>query len=310
MELINKYNGAVFFVDMLGIGALTNNLLKLNDNDYGCWLDEHHIDHNPQYLAAALLAKFREVLVSVHGEVAGVTISQLSDCAFIWSQNITDVVLFASKFMNMAIYEGLLCRGGLAYGEIVETQQDHSLGRFIVGNAVTAAANLEKTAKGARVLINQELPIELWEQNKKFSELIYPVFAPFTNPLDYTVYDEFKWYLCPDITGDIESLSLKSNDRKVQNDKLNFTKQRLKIANFVRCSPKFGWNDSSNQGLIQVIATINFIAENMLLDVYHDFDWSNITGKRSNDTVLTVNRMIDEDEAYKIKLVSANVEQD
>ena len=116
MELIKKYDGAVFFVDMLGMSALTNNHIALKKEDYSFWLDEHHIKHNPQYLAAALLAKFREILVTLSLRFDNVTISQLSDCAFIWSQNISDVVLFASKFMSTAIYEGLLCRGGMAYG--------------------------------------------------------------------------------------------------------------------------------------------------------------------------------------------------
>lgn len=204
---------------------------------------------------------------------------------------------------------GYFVGGGMAYGEIIETSQDHHLGRFIVGNAVTAAANLEKIAKGARVLINMELPNELWKQNEQFSERISPLFSPFTNPIDYTIYDEFKWYLCPDLTGNIQNLNVLSNDDKVRADKLSFTKQRLKIANYVRCSPKFNWNSRSKEGLVQLRATINFISENSLLEIIHKFDWSDVAGSRSDETVQKINGYIDEDYNYKIRIEPIDEEE-
>lgn len=300
MELIKKYNGAVFFVDMLGISALTNNRIDLTADDYKWWLDEYDVEPGPQYLAAALLSKFREILVELKPLFKTVTISQLSDCAFIWSENITEVVLFASRFANRAIYEGLLCRGGMAYGEIIETKQEHNLGRFILGNAVTEAANLEKTAKGARILINQELPQALWQENEKLYERISPVFAPFTNPLDYAIYDEFLWYLCDDLTGNVHNMNVISGDKNMNADKVRFTKERLRIANFVRCSPKFNWNSRSKEGNVQLNATINFISRNALLNVVHNFDWSGGIGIRSNGTVEAINKSIENDEGYSI----------
>jgi len=294
MELISKYDGAVFYVDILGMKALTNNKIDLADEDYSHWLDQYRLEHTNQYLAASILAEFRKILINLDNDFEDVTISQLSDCAFVWSKNITNIVLFASKFMTTAITSGILCRGGLTYGEIIETNQNHKLGRFIVGKAVTDAAKLEGVAKGARVLIDIDFPHNLWQYDKKFAEKVIPLFAPFTNPLDYTDYDEFKWYLCPDLSIAVSNLSILKDE-----EKLNLTKKRLKIANKVRCSPKFNWNGKSNEGLVQLKATINFIAADSLLNVSHNFGWNDVVPKRADATVIKINKLIDEDEDYK-----------
>jgi hypothetical protein len=295
MELISKYDGAVFFVDILGMTALTNSKMTLVAEDYSHWLDQHGKEYTDQYLAASILAEFRQILIGLNQTFESVTVSQLSDCAFVWSRNITDIVLFASKFMTTAINRGILCRGGLTYGEIIETNQNHELGRFIVGKAVTDAAKLEGVAKGARVLIDQDFPHSLWEQDKDFAERTIPLFAPFTNPLDYTDYDEFKWYLCPDLSSTVNNLSILSNAEKI-----TLTKSRLKIANQVRCSPKFNWNSKSKEGLIQLKATINFISENSLLEISHNFAWNDAVAKRGNEIVESINRKIDSYKDYRV----------
>lgn len=293
MELITKYDGAVFFVDLLGMTALTNNRIDLENEDYECWLSQYGLEYTNQYLAASLLADFRKILIELNDQFDNVTVSQLSDCAFVWSKNITDIVLFSSQFMTKAISAGLLCRGGLTYGEIIEINQNHELGRFIVGKAVTDAAKLEGVAKGSRVLIDIDFPHNLNHFDPDFASRTIPLFAPFTNPLDYTEYDEFKWYLCPNLTHNVSNLSVLTFA-----EKRTLTKQRLKLANKVRCSPKFAWNSKSKEGLVQVKATINFIAENNLLDVFHTFAWENAVGKRDEKIVENVNRLIDNDQEY------------
>lgn len=293
MELITKYDGAVFFVDLLGMTALTNNRIDLVNEDYECWLSQYGLEYTNQYLAASLLADFRKILVELNDQFDNVTVSQLSDCAFVWSKNITDIVVFSSQFMTKAISSGLLCRGGLTYGEIIETNQNHELGRFIVGKAVTDAAKLEGIAKGSRVLIDIDFPHNLNQFDSDFASRTIPLFAPFTNPLDYTEYDEFKWYLCPNLTHNVSNLSILTFA-----EKRTLTKQRLKLANKVRCSPKFAWNSKSKEGLVQVKATINFIAENNLLDVFHTFAWENVVAKRDEKVVENVNRLIDNDQEY------------
>ena len=178
MELITKYEGAVFFVDILGMTALTNNLIALKKEDYSFWLDQYALEHTNQFLAASILADFRKILIELDIEYEGVTVSQLSDCAFVWSKNITDIVLFASRFMSKSISAGLLCRGGMTYGEIIETNQEHKLGRFIVGKAVTDAAKLEGVAKGSRVLIDVDFPSNLNRIDPDFASKTIPLFAP------------------------------------------------------------------------------------------------------------------------------------
>lgn len=287
MELISKYEGAVFFVDILGMTALTNGMMNLTDEDYRCWLEQYGKEYSEQYLAASILAEFREILNELNNEFHNVTVSQLSDCAFVWSRKITDVVLFASNFMTRSIARGLLCRGGLTYGEIIETNQNHELGRFIVGKAVTEAAKLEGVAKGARILIHQEFPQLLWGLNQDFAERTAPLFDPFINSLDYSVYDEFKWYLCPNLT---ESTNLTSLSLA---EKTELTKNRLKIANQVRSSPRFNWNSKSKEGLIQLKASVNFISENNLFGIIHNFEWKDVSSKRDESIVARVNEKID-----------------
>jgi hypothetical protein len=294
MELITKYEGAVFFVDILGMSALTNNRLTLNNEDYCHWLDKHHKKYTNQYLAAAILAEFRHILMDLDDEFKIVTIAQLSDCAFAWSEKIADIVLFASKFMNRSITSGLLCRAGMTYGEIIETNQNHKLGRFIVGTAVTDAVKLERIAKGARVLIDEDFPNHLFKLDKTFAEHTIPLFQPFTNPLDYSIYDEFKWYLCPDLRYE--------HDLKILTDKekVGLTKERLKIANQIRCSPRFNWNTRSKEGMLQLRASINFIAESGLLNVSHKFDWEDVIPNRRYDVVRNLETAIETDKDYRV----------
>lgn len=267
MEFIRQFNGAVFFVDILGIGALTKGQIDLNDADYAEWLSRYPYKPSHQYLAAAILAEFRQILINLP-ELNEVTITQLSDCAFIWSEDLSAVLKFCSKFMYNAIQRGILCRGGLSFGEIIITDQEHDgLGKFIVGKAVTEAVGLEGIAKGARVLINKEV-INNLSNYPDFNNNFREMFSSFTNPLDFAEYSEFRWYLCRDIDLIDTNLSRLSPIRRVE-----LTKQRLKIANLVKCSPKFLWNSKSDQGKAQLNATVKFLAENNLLGVRHSLAW-------------------------------------
>lgn len=293
MNLINKYEGAVFFVDLLGITALTNGLIPLENKNYECWLKQYDLDNNNQYLAAALLSEFRNILVNLNERHSSVKVTQLSDCAFICSENISDIVLFSSQFMTKAINAGLLCRGGMSYGEIIETNQNHDLKRFIVGNAVTMAAKLEGIAKGSRVLIDKDFPHYLTTIDRNFAMRTNVLFSHFTNPVDFTVYDEFKWYLYPSLTEDIKDISTMAYE-----ERKTLTKLRLKIANKLIFSPKFGWNSKSKEGIVHLKATINFMVENGLLDIYHDFDWEDLVSKREEGILEKANRMIDYDLEY------------
>lgn len=281
MEFIKRTNGAVFFVDILGFGALTQNLIQLTNDDFSPWLDKYHQQYDNQVLAAAILAEFREVLTNINYKYEHVTISQLSDCAFVWSENIQEVILAANNIMSQCIDNGILCRGGLSYGEIIETAKESSLGRFILGKAVTEAVKLEGIAKGCRIMSSEEFPMHLYEQDRDFSNRIYPLFQPFVNPLDYETYDEFKWYCAPFMTSQILQLPILGDP-----EKRNLTKERLKLAVKIRVHPKYNWN-SKKQGLVHVKASINFIAKSndKPFKIKHKFGWEDIIGKRSIESV-------------------------
>ena len=271
MEFAKKINGAVFFIDILGIGALTQNSLQLTDLDYEEWLKIHNVDYSNQFFATALLSEFRNVLTKLSKKYTNVKIAQLSDCAFVWSEDISDIVLFSNNCMTELVKNGLLCRAGLAYGEIIETSENenHNLGKFIVGEAVTKAVKLESLSKGVRILIDEDLPHALYEQNSAFSRQIMPLFQPFTNKIDYTTYDEFKWYLIPNLNISTDLLSLKDTD------KIFFTKERLKLASLLRFSSKFNWNVLTKQGFVHIKASIDFLSacDTEIFKIWHDFRW-------------------------------------
>lgn len=276
MELIEKYNGAVFFVDILGMSALTNKKIVLNEEDFAPWLRDLGVEYSNQFLGAAILSEFRSLLLDLSSKNKNIKVTQLSDCAFIWSENIADVIVFCSKFMHQAIDRGILCRGGMAFGEIIETNQSHKLGRFIVGDAVTKAAKLESVAKGCRVLITEEFPHDLFTHNEKFSNCIYQMFKPFKNPLDYSIYDEFKWYLAPELSYK-RTIELGFIDFTT---KVEHTKVRLKLANKLRLWDKFSWNAKSSEGKMQLRSSVSFLSENYQMDILHNFDWEDVVEKR------------------------------
>lgn len=291
MELIKKINGAVFFVDILGFGALTQNKINLQKEDFAIWLDEYSLPYDNQTLAASILVKFRKILLKLSMDYKSVTISQLSDCAFVWSENIKDVIIVANNIMSNCISDGILCRGGLAYGEIIETKQSPKLGRFILGNAVTEAVKLEGIAKGCRIMINNEFPHNLFTVNKNFSNNIYPLFQPFVNPLDFETYDEFKWYFVPFLS---ESFSFKDINKE---EKAVFTNRRIKLANKIRLDPKFSWNARNSQGKIHLKSSVNFLSEtdDNILKVSHNFHWEDIYDNRSVSSLKKAEKLIDEE---------------
>lgn len=290
MEYLNDYNGAVFFVDILGMRALTQEELHLEEEDYASWLSYYDLDFSNQTLAMAILGKFRDILNVLSNEYPYVVISQRSDNAFIWSENIQNVILVANQIMSQCIKNGILCRGGLAYGEIIESLQNHNLGRFIVGKAVADAVKLERLAKGARILISENFASALYSQNKEFSGKIHPLFQTFINPLDYNEYEEFKWYVAPFMDSGIKDLNTANKAYKVM-----LTKKRLKLSIRLQALPKFSWNTKSPEGLVQLKATISFMSENNRLGVKHNFDWVDIGSRRSEANIKKIEDLIEKE---------------
>jgi hypothetical protein len=47
-------------------------------------------------------------------------------------------------------------------------------------------------------------------------------------------------------------------------------------------------------------ATINFISENSLLDISHNFAWTDTVAKRGNEVVKSINKKIDSYNDYRV----------
>lgn len=292
---LQSFQGAVLFIDILGFGALTKGQIKLGNKEIYPWVKKRHPKNN-QFLAASILVKFREILQELDNEFPNVTIAQLSDCFFAWTPSIKNIVRFAHRYMHLSIQHGVLCRGGMAHGEIIETERNHALGRLILGEAVTTAVNLESPAKGARLLIDQELPTRLYNEDPVFSNTMYDMFQPFENPLDYQVYDEFQWYLVNQIDN-LPDCGVKCCSAETR---LEFTKHRLKLANHLLYDPKFGWNARNLQGKIHLQATNNFLTKNGLNSVSHEFERRGFPKNRSIKKLTNAHELIDNDTGYLI----------
>lgn len=195
---LKNLKGFVFYVDMLGFTALTQDKIQLTKDDFNIWqVSKYFQTLGNQEFAANILILFRKILTDCQNKYPKVNFTQLSDCAFVWSENMKDVILSCHTIMWDCLQNGILCRGGIAYGDIIE-DNNTNLGQMLLGNAVSKAVKLEQAgAKGCRVLMDQEVPASLHDYDSSFCAKIYKLFQPFENPLDYKIYDEFKWVLLP-----------------------------------------------------------------------------------------------------------------
>lgn len=245
---MKEYQGAVFFVDILGVGALTQGHIKIKDEDFLAHNIDNTISKSEHVFCAKLLMKFRRILNNVM-QNNNVNVAQLSDCAFIWSDNPDLVLDSAREIMWKTTSRGILCRGGIAYGEIVEPDSVNiKLGEFICGKAVTKAVKLEGTGKGARVFVDDEISCRTSSHIQVQAE----AFRQSINPLDFSFVDEFMWALYPHkltITPAINSQDSKERLKKI-----------LALISLLRFSPKYRWNACSGEGRLQIASTIDAIS--------------------------------------------------
>src|SRR5688572_16342048 len=136
---MRQYKGAVCFLDLLGVGALTQKRIKLRDSDYEAHSSTGKLGiRSEQGFCANLLIKFRKVLLDVASVDRDVQVAQLSDSAFIWSRKPLELLGAVAQCMRAAVKQGLLCRGGIAFGDIIEPDSVNSrIGAFIAGEAAT-----------------------------------------------------------------------------------------------------------------------------------------------------------------------------
>ncbi|PVZ59228.1 hypothetical protein C9422_09755 [Pseudomonas sp. B1(2018)] len=245
---MKQYQGAVFFVDMLGVGALTQNQVTLGENDFTAWGMSPSSPPSANLFCGQLLTEFRSCLAAVSASHKQVKIAQLSDCAYIWSENVLAVMDAARAFMWSSVSVGLLSRGGISYGEIVEPNKiNRAIGQFILGSAVTQAVGLEKAGKGCRIFVDNiihERSISL--HNSPFKN---GAVKALKNPLDGSVVKEFCWYKSGGRSGNWQ------NEQHIAAEKI------ITLVTQLQYSPRFSWNDTSPQGRIQLACSIDSISD-------------------------------------------------
>ncbi|WP_318442496.1 hypothetical protein [Photobacterium leiognathi] len=251
-------SGAVFFVDILGVGALTQGSIPINKEHFDAHKFSYKNKFSEHQFCAKLLMKFRRILVSATKNRSNVKVAQLSDCAFLWSEDVDAVVNVARDIMWKSLLGGLMCRGGLAYGQIVEPDKvNKQLGMFICGGAVTEAVNLERVSKGMRVAVSREVVAE-------FKNIPQDIVTHKTNAVDCSIFDELLWFLYPNEITNTFGNSQKS-DKKI-------ALYIMKLLAILKHSPKLEWNVSSDLGKAQVAATIDVISE-QLINLYPCLDF-------------------------------------
>lgn len=295
---MHSYQGAVFFVDILGFSALTKGLVNgITDEDYAAWGVRNADNHANSFLAATILVEFRDVLHKLKSRYPNINVGQLSDCAFIWSDDVL-MVLQAMHFVMWAMIrdKGILCRGGVAYGEIVDVDNaNYNLGAFVVGDAVTRAVKNEGRLKGPRVAMDVTFPDVLWSEKSKsvfINHYSVDLFHPNESEIDLTVVDEYRWYLCEDS----ELLTVRNLSF---NDCVDLTKKRLQLSNVLRFHPRMGWNSRGAEGLLQLQAGMKSLTANRILNVLHNFEMSIVDEQgRKQKRMESMNVKIDNDKYY------------
>lgn len=292
---IRRYNGAVFFVDILGFSALTKGQIKdITVSDFEAWGLNSENEQNNSCLAATILVEFRDVLRQLRTRYPNIHVAQLSDCAFIWSD---DVILLMQSLhfimWTMIEQKAILCRGGVAFGEIVEVENvDNNIGAFIVGDAVTRAVKNEGRLKGPRVTMGENFPEALWHplhSSVVTIQLASDIFHPNESEIDLSVVDEYRWYLCDDTL--IPRTSFLAFE-----DMIELTKNRLRLANILRFHPRMGWNSRGEEGLLQLRAGVKSMSANRLLGVLHYFETDSVAdGIRKQSHLDSANKRVVED---------------
>lgn len=244
---MRQYKGAVCFLDLLGIGELTRKRVELQDADY----EAHGIRktgiRTEQGFCANLLVKFRRVLRTTKGAYPVVQVAQLSDSAFLWSEQPLQLAKAVAHCMRTTVLEGLLCRGGISYGDIIEPDRvNRTIGHFVAGEAVTKAVELESAGKGCRIFSDARLPRKV-----DLGHFHTAPFGPLKNPLDGSVTDEFRWYVLGNRT--------RSSDR-LEIERFETACGLLEMVALLKYSPLFRWNITSPQGEVQVASSIESIS--------------------------------------------------
>ena len=243
---MKEYSGAVLFIDLLGFGYLTGTPKSVSIDDFKAHRFSEKSVSN-QMFSAYILAEFRKHLIILRDNSNNIKVAQLSDCAFAWSEDPDLILEFSRKIMWSLAMDGILCRAGIAYGQILQPiVTAKSIGDYICGSAVTNAVENEKAGKGARIFVDSDFPT-------KCSPHAQYYFKPRISNVDYKIADEFCWYLCPN---DIASTS----SSKTANDRSERSRSIIELVGMYIYSPKFRWNSETTLGLHQIASTVDIIS--------------------------------------------------
>ncbi|MCS0628816.1 hypothetical protein NX786_05675 [Telluria mixta] len=245
---MKSYQGGVLFIDMLGFGALTNGHLTLGAVECEPWKVDPNGASPHQLIAAQILLAFRRALMRTKNAYKAVRVAQLSDAAFLWSEDIGALADAGRYVMHEAAAMGLLCRGGLAIGGVHEPNKpNNSLGAFIVGDAVTRAVSHEGKGKGMRIFTDEDTVRHVLEARPD------EVFTPLVDPLSGITIDEWQWYVPSPLL-------------REEHDK---NKLQSQIESLVTChtmfrySPKLSWSATTSEGRRQIACSVVAVSDAM-----------------------------------------------
>jgi len=259
VEIIN-YESNVLFVDILGIGALTSGALNVTKEhliSHGASqleIDGVNPKHYQQFLAARILERFRNLLFSLNDKFCdsdknrNVSVAQLSDCVFLWSFDIPSLLKVCYELMFGMIKVGILCRGGIAHGNIFglkgAPQDENSLGEYVVGSAVTQAVQNERKGKGCRVF-SDETFFNKVSSTYKDKTSVGQVFKILENPGDCSSFHEINWWLLPKLYEDLNYANI------------------YEILLLLKHSPLFAFNTLNDDGVVQLKSSVKNITKSL-----------------------------------------------
>ena len=182
-----------------------------------------------------------------------VDVAQLSDGAFIWSQQARpffEAITELAKDLDVA---GLMWRAGLTKGPIwLPKSHDTDLGKFLAGSAVTRAVQLESRLKGARIAADFSLRDVFLTTGLGNQEVANMMFAPTDDPLAF----EYRWYLAPWRNGN--PMSLDDPFERGAHEGLADLAASRAIDRIARLATRreYDWNGLNVDGLLHRVATI------------------------------------------------------
>lgn len=279
MRTLEPANNAVMFVDLLGMGWLTtvrsNNCSenKIDESCYQEWSIKKSKDQTPQMLAARVLVQFRKNL-NIIKEKHPIKIAQLSDGAFLWSDNLKGFIVACHDLMLKNIETGIFCRGGMAYGEVIASNDPLSIGDFILGDAVTKAVKVEGVGKGARIFMDESI---IEQMNSKFNDILvnsqFDIISPITNQLTGDTFDEFRWYILKNLDMHLSSCNKLQKQKSIDEHKKNMEELQEQLSKYL-ANKKFQWNKATYEGekhhklTVNMINNVKFQCGNYISNIY------------------------------------------